>query len=78
MVCAAFARPPRESHTVGRLLPSGQVTLNPKSPILRGNKTGQCCGAIPLVLASLTEGVRMTVEAAGGLGCGILQGPLVA
>lgn len=79
LLCASYARlEDRDRQTIGRLLPTGEVLINPWSPILGREHPAQCCGAIPMVLAARPEDVRRAVESAGGIGCAILQGPLVA
>ena len=76
VLCAAYARlSAREDQSVGRLLRNGTVQLNPLSACARGGN--HCCGAVPRVLERLPIAVRRTIEQAGGIGCVILNGPLV-
>ena len=74
--CAAYARlPAREQQSVGRLLPTGGVLLNRLSSCELGSN--HCCGAMLRLIERLPVAVRNAIEQAGGLGCIILNGPLV-
>lgn len=78
VLCAAHARlPSHDSQWVGRLLPTGHVALNPASPVVAAECSGRCCGAIPVLLAGLPGEARAVMARAGGIGCIILNGPLV-
>lgn len=77
VLCAAYARlPVKDDRSVGRLLPTGKVLLHPSFASTQGISR-QCCGALPRLMSGLPVAVRESIEMVGGLGCIILDGPLI-
>lgn len=78
LLCAAYARlSDRESQPIGRLIPDGQIVLNPRFAGGNEAENYRCCGVIPRLLTELPTATREMIEQAGGIGCIILTGPLV-
>lgn len=79
LLCATYARlSDWEARPVGRLVPDGQIVLNPRFAGGNEPENCRCCGVIPRLLMELPGAMREVIEQAGGIGCIILTGPLVA
>lgn len=78
LLCAVYARlADRARQPVGQLRRDGSVLLNPCSAVGVAHPGDYCCGGMSGVLAELPSEAQAAIEGAGGLGCVILDGPLV-